>query len=74
MRRFEPNSDIGLMPMPESGRIRFPISLDRNSMTRSACGVPRAHSIPAYTSSVFSRKITTSMSSGRLTGEGMPEK
>ena len=46
-RRFEPNSDIGLMPMPESGRMRLPISFSRNSMTRSACGVPFAHSMPA---------------------------
>ena len=45
--RFDPVSEIGLMPMPESGRMRLPISVARNSMTRSACGVPRAHSIPA---------------------------
>ncbi len=46
-RRLLPVSDIGLMPIPESGRTRLPISLARNSMIFSACGVPFAHSIPA---------------------------
>ncbi len=69
-----PVSEIGLMPMPESGAIRFPISLAMNSMTRSACGVPLAHSMPAYTSSVFSRKMTTFISSGWVTGAGVPAK
>ena len=33
-----------------------------------------AHSMPAYTSSVFSRKIITFMSSGCVTGAGVPVK
>ncbi len=37
-------------------------------------GVPDFHSIPTYTSSVFSRKITTFMRSGCSTGEGTPSK
>ena len=45
--RLVPNSEIGWMPMPESGRMRLPISDERNSMIRSACGVPLAHSMPA---------------------------
>ena len=45
--RFVPVSEIGLMPIPESIRTRFPISRSRNSMIVSACGVPFAHSIPA---------------------------
>jgi len=69
-----PNSEIGLMPMPESGRMRLPSSRERKSMSFSACGVPFAHSMPAYTSSVFSRKITTFIFSGCVTGEGVPLK
>ena len=35
-------------------------------------GVPSSTSKPAYMSSVFSRKMTMSTSSGRFTGEGTP--
>ena len=45
--RFEPDTLIGLMPMPESRRIFLPISLFRNSMTFWASGVPSRHSMPA---------------------------
>ena len=62
------------MPMPESGARRLPISRDRNSMIFSACGVPLAYSMPAYTSSVFSRKMTTFIFSGCVTGDGVPSK
>ncbi len=50
------------------------ISLFKNSSSRFASGVPLFHSIPMYTSSVFSRKITTSIFSGSRTGEGTPVK
>jgi len=46
-RRFDPNSDIGLMPTPESGRTRLPSSFSRNSISFAACGVPLANSMPA---------------------------
>ena len=47
------------MPMPEPAGTGFFISSRRNAMSFSASGVPAFHSMPAYTSSVFSRKITT---------------
>ena len=77
IRRFDPNSEIGLMPMAEPGRI---FAAARRSMVLSASisalapAEPAAHSIPAYTSSVFSRKITMFTSCGLLTGEGTPSK
>ena len=43
-------------------------------MIFSACGVPFAHSMPAYTSSVFSRKMMTFIRSGCVTGDGVPAK
>ena len=75
--RLEPNSDIGLMPMAEASRIlevvRRSIEL-RNSMTLFASADPAGHSMPAYTSSVFSRKMTMSTFCGSRTGEGTPSK
>src|SRR6201998_210741 len=75
-KRFVPVGEIGLMPTPESQRICFfpaaSISLFRNFSSFFASGVPDLHSIPIYTSSVFSRKITTSIFSGSRTGEGTP--
>ncbi len=41
-------------------------------MSFFAFSEPAGHSMPAYTSSVFSRKITMSTFSGSLTGEGTP--
>ena len=41
-------------------------------MTRSASALPMGHSMPAYTTSVFSRKMTTSSFSGSHTGLGTP--
>ena len=69
---------MGLMPTAESQRIcffaPFSISLFRNSSSFFASGVPERHSIPMYTSSVFSRKIVIFMRSGLRTGEGTPSK
>ena len=45
-----------------------------NPMSFPASTDPRGHSIPAYTSSVFSRKITTFTFSGSRTGDGVPLK
>ncbi len=76
--RFVPVGEIGLMPTPESSRICFDapfiISLFRKSISFFTSGVPDFHSMPAYTSSVFSRKITTFIRSGCFTGEGTPSK
>ena len=52
---FVPNGLIGLIPIPLSSRMEAPISSTRNALTRRASAVPEAHSMPAYTSSVFSR-------------------
>src|SRR6266852_2710265 len=76
--RFVPVGEIGLIPTPESQRIcffpSFNISLLRNSSSFFASGDPDFHSIPIYTSSVFSRKINTFIFSGSRTGEGTPVK
>ena len=57
--RLVPVMEMGLMPTPESIRIclgpPFSISLFRNSSSFFTSGVPCCHSMPAYTSSVFSR-------------------
>ena len=76
-RRLVPVIEIGLMPMPESSRIFFlalvaSITLLMKSMSFLHSGVPSRHSIPEYTSSVFSRKITMFIRSGCFTGDGMP--
>ena len=49
-----------------------PIESDKKLITFIASGVLDAHSIPAYTSSVFSLKITISTSSGLFIGFGIP--
>ena len=72
IRRFEPVSDTGLRPMPESGLMSQPNSSWQNWMSRPTSGLPSASSRPAYTSSVFSRKITMSTRSGCFTGDGTP--
>src|SRR5207248_6284448 len=46
-RRIEPVSEMGLMPMPESGRISQPYSSCRKSMRRLTSGVPSCNSLPA---------------------------
>ena len=71
-RRFEPVSLIGLTPIPLSARTRVWNSFSRISIMRIASADPFSHSIPAYTSSVPSRKITTSTRSGCVTGLGIP--
>ena len=71
-RRFVFRSLIGLIPMPESSGIRVPISPFRNARTFACSSVPAFHSMPAYTSSVFSRNTTMSSFSGWRTGEGVP--
>src|ERR1051326_7754287 len=72
--RLVPVGEIGLMPTPESQRIcflpSFSMSLFRNSRSFFASGEPDFHSMPIYTSSVFSRKIKTFSFSGWRTGEG----
>jgi len=65
---------MGLIPIPESSGITAPISSARKRMSLWASGVPSRHSIPAYTSSVFSRKMTMSRRSGCTTGAGTPGK
>ena len=70
--RFEPKAEIGLMPMPAPSKNFAPISLRRKLATFSFSGVPDLYSMPAYTSSVFSRKITTSTLPGVFSGEGTP--
>jgi hypothetical protein len=61
-----------LIPIPESSRTFLPSSRSRNPISLRASGDPFSNSIPAYTSSVFSRKITTSSFPGSFTGEGTP--
>ena len=60
------------MPIPESSRICQPKASSSSSRKRRASGVMASTSRPAYMSSVFSRKITMSTSSGCLTGDGTP--
>ena len=68
-----PKGLIGLIPMPAASRMLVtPISSIMKRRNRSASSDPEAHSIPAYTSSVFSRKMTTSSLSGSFMGEGTP--
>src|SRR6267143_329766 len=71
-RRLEPVSLIGFIPIPLSGRRWVLNSFSRISIIRRASGDPSSHSIPAYTSSVPSRKMTMSSRSGWVTGLGMP--
>ena len=53
-----PVSLIGLMPMPLSVRMSHPNSASRYSRSFLTPSPPAWSSFPAYTSSVFSRKIT----------------
>ena len=64
--------EIGLMPRPESSRMSQSKLSRRNSRSFFTSGVPACSSLPAYTSSVFSRKMTMSIFSGAFTGEGTP--
>jgi hypothetical protein len=45
--RSVPKMLIGLIPIPESGRIFLPSSRPRYSISPSAAGVPCSNSIPA---------------------------
>ena len=47
MRRFEPVTDTGLMPMPESGRMFHPNSDSQKVMSRDTSDVPSCSSMPA---------------------------
>ena len=70
-----PSREIGFMPIPEvSGNLILstPISFCRKSINFLTPSVPASHSIPAYTSSLFSLKIIISTSCGALTGDGVP--
>ena len=40
MRRLDPISEIGLIPMPEPSRMGQPISSRKNPVSRSASGEP----------------------------------
>ncbi len=73
-RRWEPNLDIGLIPIALPGRILAPNRSVRNPITASASGLPARYSTPEYTSSMFSRKITTSSFCGSRIGLGTPSK
>src|SRR5258708_38883610 len=61
------------MPTPESQRIcflvSFSMSLFKNSSSFFASSEPDFHSIPMYTSSVFSRKMHTFIFSGARAGQ-----
>ena len=46
-RRLEPNPDTGLMPMPESSRMREPNSSARKRISFFASAEPLFHSMPA---------------------------
>ncbi len=73
--RLVPNSVIGLIPMPTGPSWMVsskPIWSSTNARTCSAPSVPASHSMPAYTSSVFSRNVTMSICSGFFIGEGTP--
>ena len=61
------DADAGLLP-----ETLDPISSTRKRRTFSASSVPEAQSIPVYTSSVFSPKITTFSFSGAFMGDGTP--
>ena len=70
-----PSELIGLIPIPEvSGNLILstPISFCKNCITFPTSGVPASHSIPAYTSSLFSLKMIMSTAPGSLTGLGVP--
>src|SRR5205823_9016542 len=73
-RRCEPNFDIGLMPMALPGLILAPNRSIRKAITASASPLPARYSTPEYTSSMFSRKITTSRRWGSRIGLGTPSK
>ena len=70
--RFEPNGLMGLMPSPASSKNLTPISSLRKRASLRLSSVPDWYSMPEYTSSLFSRKMTTSTSSGFLSGDGTP--
>ena len=72
-RRLVPVSEIGLIPMPlSSADLPAELRLEELDAGVGRLGVPASTSLPAYTSSVFSRKITMSTFSGGFTGEGTP--
>ncbi len=71
--RLLPSGLIGLMPIPAEAGTLYPISL-RSAMKRLALSLPLLNSMPQYTSSVFSRKITMSTLSARLFGASTPLK
>ncbi len=45
--RLLPNGEIGLMPIPDSGRTVLPNSSFSSAMSLLASSLPEAHSIPA---------------------------
>src|SRR5262249_7779786 len=59
MRRV-PVTEIGLIEIPESGRIDFPLSRLISAISSAVSGFPFSDSQPRYRSSVFSRTITMS--------------
>ena len=73
--RAVPSWLIGFIPIPDVLGKRIlstPISFCKKSITFLTSGEPASHSIPAYTSSEFSRKIIISTFSGAFTGDGVP--
>ena len=62
MRRV-PVTEMGLMEMPESGRMEPAPLSSTNSMSRRASSLPSSNSMPAERSSEFSRTMTRSTSS-----------
>ena len=58
--RSEPVIEIGLIEMPESGRIVLPLSFLISAISSAVSGLPCSNSQPRYRSSVFSRTMTRS--------------
>ena len=64
--RSEPNTEIGLIEMPDSSRVGESSSSARKARSFSTSAEPFSNSMPAYRSSVFSRTITMSVSGKRV--------
>ena len=58
--RRVPVIEIGLIEIPESGRIVLPLSRLMSAISSAVSGLPFSNSQPRYRSSVFSRTMTRS--------------
>ncbi len=59
-------TEMGLIEIPESGRMRAPVRSATKSISSAVPGRPCSNSMPAYRSSVFSRTTTRSVPGYRL--------